>query len=238
MDAITGLLEQARGEKAPAERWNPSDHGQKETGRLDPGQARSSAGPRVAVIGAGGWGTAFGKILADGGAQVTMWARRWLAHEIAEAKRNSSTCLASTFRARWVRRMSSPMLSTVPSRCTCLSVPVSRCGRTSKALRPLLDGTDTPRGRADEGRRAFDRAADEPGHLSEDCDPLLIAVASGPNLALEIAREQATAAVIASRGQGQPDMVARTARNHYFRSFVNTDVIGTEFGGVLKTSSP
>lgn len=35
MDAITALLEQLRDEKAPAERWNPTLHGQKETGRLD-----------------------------------------------------------------------------------------------------------------------------------------------------------------------------------------------------------
>ena len=35
MAAITALLEEAREEKAPATRWNPSDHGQKETGRLD-----------------------------------------------------------------------------------------------------------------------------------------------------------------------------------------------------------
>jgi len=35
MQAITALLEQLRDEKAPAERWNPSSHGQKETGRLD-----------------------------------------------------------------------------------------------------------------------------------------------------------------------------------------------------------
>ncbi|KQQ69060.1 lysophospholipid acyltransferase family protein [Microbacterium sp. Leaf320] len=35
MNAITALLEELRGEKAPAERWNPSTHGQKETGRLD-----------------------------------------------------------------------------------------------------------------------------------------------------------------------------------------------------------
>lgn len=35
MNAITVLLEQLRDEKAPAERWNPSSHGQKETGRLD-----------------------------------------------------------------------------------------------------------------------------------------------------------------------------------------------------------
>jgi hypothetical protein len=35
MDAITALLEELRGEKAPAERWNPSAHDQKETGRFD-----------------------------------------------------------------------------------------------------------------------------------------------------------------------------------------------------------
>ncbi|MFD5214697.1 lysophospholipid acyltransferase family protein [Microbacterium sp. NPDC058345] len=36
MEAITVLLEGIRHEKAPSERWNPADHGQKETGRLDP----------------------------------------------------------------------------------------------------------------------------------------------------------------------------------------------------------
>ena len=66
------------------------------------------------------------------------------------------------------------------------------------------------------------------------CDPCRIAVASGPNLALEIAREQPTAAVISSTSQETADAVARRARNKYFRTFVNTDVIGTEFGGVLK----
>ena len=36
MADIAGLLSQLRGEPAPAERWNPADHGQKETGRLEP----------------------------------------------------------------------------------------------------------------------------------------------------------------------------------------------------------
>ena len=35
MNAITALLEDLRQETAPKTRWNPSDHGQKETGRLD-----------------------------------------------------------------------------------------------------------------------------------------------------------------------------------------------------------
>lgn len=36
MAEVAGLLSQLRGEPAPAERWNPADHGQKETGRLEP----------------------------------------------------------------------------------------------------------------------------------------------------------------------------------------------------------
>ncbi|MEV4688583.1 lysophospholipid acyltransferase family protein [Microbacterium sp. LWH3-1.2] len=36
MADISGLLSQLRDEPAPAQRWNPADHGQKETGRLEP----------------------------------------------------------------------------------------------------------------------------------------------------------------------------------------------------------
>lgn len=35
MDGVTALLEQLRGEKAPAERWDPSKHQQSETGRFE-----------------------------------------------------------------------------------------------------------------------------------------------------------------------------------------------------------
>lgn len=35
MDQITGLLEELRSEKAPVQRWNPSQHNQKDIGRFD-----------------------------------------------------------------------------------------------------------------------------------------------------------------------------------------------------------
>jgi len=45
---------------------------------------------RAAVLGAGSWGTTFSKVLADGGCDVAVWARRpELAREISQAKRNS-----------------------------------------------------------------------------------------------------------------------------------------------------
>jgi 1-acyl-sn-glycerol-3-phosphate acyltransferase len=36
MAAVAALLAELRDEPAPAKRWNPADHGQKETGRLEP----------------------------------------------------------------------------------------------------------------------------------------------------------------------------------------------------------
>ncbi|HAM25681.1 MAG TPA: glycerol-3-phosphate dehydrogenase, partial [Microbacteriaceae bacterium] len=71
-------------------------------------------------------------------------------------------------------------------------------------------------------------------HQELEIDVSRIAVASGPNLALEIAKEQPTAAVVSSTSLETATIVAKLATNSYFRSFVNTDVIGTEFGGVLK----
>src|SRR5690625_6543860 len=44
---------------------------------------------RLAVLGGGSWGTTFAQVLADSGAQVTLWARREeVAREIREEHRN------------------------------------------------------------------------------------------------------------------------------------------------------
>ena len=192
-------------------------------------------GPRVAVVGAGSWGTTFGKILADGGADVTMWARRpELAQEIAQAKRN----------ADYLPGINLPMSMTATSHLSealdgaeqvYLSIPSQALRQNLKAVRPLIANTDAPIVSLMKGveRRTGLRMSQviaQELHI----DPSRIAVASGPNLALEIAREQPTAAVISSSSQETAEAVARRARNSYFRTFVNTDVIGTEFGGVLK----
>ncbi|MDQ4213171.1 NAD(P)H-dependent glycerol-3-phosphate dehydrogenase [Microbacterium sp. ASV81] len=193
------------------------------------------SGPRVTVIGAGSWGTTFGKILADGGAQVTMWARRpELAHEIAEAKRNSKYLPGINLpRAMTATHHLSEALNGAEQ--VYLSVPSQTLRENLKALRPLLQNSDVPLISLMKGVEM--RTGLRMSQVIEQelrCDPDRIAVASGPNLALEIAKEQPTAAVIASNSEETADIVARTARNRYFRSFVNTDVIGTEFGGVLK----
>ncbi|MGP6171249.1 NAD(P)H-dependent glycerol-3-phosphate dehydrogenase [Microbacterium sp. A196] len=193
------------------------------------------AHPRVAIIGAGSWGTTFGKILADGGAHVTMWARRpEQALEIAEAKRNSKY-LPGINLPRSMTATHELSTAVEGADQVYLSVPSQSLRENLKALRPLLEHTDVPIVSLMKGvERASGLRMSQVIEQEIACDPNRIAVASGPNLALEIAREQPTAAVIASRSQETAETIARAARNSYFRTFVNTDVIGTEFGGVLK----
>ena len=202
---------------------------------MTPKRAKKTAGPKVVVIGAGSWGTTFGKILADGGADVTMWARRAeLAHEIDEAKRNSKY-LPGINLPRSMHATHELAKALDGAEQVFLSIPSQTLRENLKAVRPLLQGQDIPVVSLMKGvERASGLRMSQVIEQELRCDPGLIAVASGPNLALEIAKEQPTAAVISSRSQETADTVARAARNSYFRSFVNTDVIGTEFGGVLK----
>ena len=191
--------------------------------------------PRVAVLGAGSWGTTFGKVLADGGAQVEMWARRpELANEIHTGKRNT----------RYLPGINLPRSMTATANLTdaiegaeqiYLSIPSQALRENLKVLRPLLVESDVPivslmKGvEKRTGLRMSQVIEQELG-----IDPTRIAVASGPNLALEIAQEQPTASVISSTSAETAAAVARRAGNRYFRTFVTDDVIGTEFGGVLK----
>ncbi len=194
-----------------------------------------AARPRVAVIGAGSWGTTFGKILADGGANVTMWARRAeLASEIHEAKRNSEYLPGINLpRSMSATHHLSEALDGAQQ--VYLSIPSQAVRQNLKAVRPLVSRSDVPIVSLMKGvERRTGLRMSQVIEQELHCDPARIAVASGPNLALEIAREQPTAAVISSTSQETADAVARLARNAYFRTFVNTDVIGTEFGGVLK----
>jgi glycerol-3-phosphate dehydrogenase (NAD(P)+) len=189
---------------------------------------------RVAVLGAGSWGTTFAKILADGGANVALWARRpEVAREISQSKRNSDYLPGINLpRSLWASAQLPEVLEGAEQ--VYLSVPAQSLRENLRIVRELIpqDAIVVSLMKGVEKGTRF--------RMSEVIDqelkvgPARIAVASGPNLALEIAKEQPTAAVIASENLETAKLVAVTATNSYFRSYVNTDVIGTEFGGVLK----
>ncbi|QJU56054.1 NAD(P)-dependent glycerol-3-phosphate dehydrogenase [Herbiconiux sp. SALV-R1] len=186
------------------------------------------------MLGAGSWGTTFAKVVADGGSDVTLWARRpELAKEIREAKRNSDYLPGVNLPAS-VTATSDVAAALDGAQYVFVSVPSQSLRGNLADIRAALPA-DAPITSLMKGvEKSTGLRMSEVLETVLEIDPARIAVASGPNLALEIAKEQPTAAVVASTSLETAEAVATIATNRYFRSYVNTDVIGTEFGGVLK----
>ena len=189
---------------------------------------------RVAVLGAGSWGTTFAKILADGGADVMIWARRpELAREIQEAKRNSDY-LPGVNLPLSLRSTARLELALLGAEQVFVAVPSQSLRATLTAAEPYLGSEAIVVSLMKGVEKGTDLRMSEVIAQTLPIPDERIAVVSGPNLALEIAKQQPTAAVVSSTSLETAQRVATLSRAPYFRTFVNTDVIGTEFGGVLK----
>lgn len=188
---------------------------------------------KIAVVGAGSWGTTFAKVLADGGSEVSLWARRpELSDEINSSHRNGDY-LPGVNLPLGIKASSDIGEVLAGATQVYLSVP-------SQSLRENLSqwGTLIPsdaivvslmKGVEKQSGLRMSQVIAESG-----VDASRIVVISGPNLALEIAAEQPAASVAASVSLASAKAVASAASNSYFTTFTNTDVIGTEFGGILK----
>lgn len=189
---------------------------------------------KVTVMGAGSWGTTFAKILADAGNEVTLWARREdVVEEINEEHRNGDYL---------------PGIDLPSNLCATSDVAVALAGAEqiyiaipSQSLRasltewaPMIDPqailVSLMKGVEKESGLRMSEVIASVANIDSD----RIAVISGPNLALEIAAGQPTASVAASSNKETAAKVAAAATNDYFTTFTNKDVIGTEFGGILK----
>ena len=189
---------------------------------------------KIAVMGAGSWGTTFAKILADAGNDVTIWARRAdLVEEINDDHRNGDylpgirlpeSLKASTEVAEVLNGVEQVYLA-VPSQTLRGNLQAWGAEIPKDAiLVSLMKGVEK-----DTGLRMSEVIADVLGFPQSQ-----VVVVSGPNLALEIANEEPAASVAASTSKAAAGEVARSASNAYFTTFTNHDVIGTEFGGILK----
>lgn len=199
--------------------------------RVSPGRNR---GRRVAVIGSGSWGTTFAKVLADAGCDVTMWARRpEIAQEIQVAKRNTQylpginlpKTLKATSDISVALRGASLVFIAVPSQSLReMVLELESDLERESVLISLVKGVEKTT-----TMRMSEVIAD-----ALDIGPERIGVISGPNIALEIAKEQPTGAVASCESLDVAQEIAIACSAPYFRTYVNSDVVGTELGGVLK----
>jgi glycerol-3-phosphate dehydrogenase (NAD(P)+) len=189
---------------------------------------------KVAVLGAGSWGTTFAKVLADAGHDVHLWARRPALAESVQRRRRNDDYLPGIVLPAGITVSSDVAGVLAGAEIVFLSIPSQNLRGALADLGAILEPdalvVSLMKGVENGTGLRMSEVIREGLGVSED----RIAVVSGPNLATEIARQQPTAAVVASSSLATAQRVAVVATNPYFRTFVNTDVIGTEFGGVLK----
>ena len=198
-----------------------------------PGQKRNK-GRKVAMVGAGSWGTTFAKVLCDAGCDVTILARRpEQANEIQVAKRNSQY-LPGINLPKSLQATSDPAIALRGAELVFLAVPSQTLRENLTAIEPHLSNRTVLVSLVKGVEKTTTMRMSEVIADTLDFDPNRIGVVSGPNIALEIAKEQPTGAVASCVDLEVATWIATACSAPYFRSYVNTDVVGTELGGVLK----
>ncbi len=189
---------------------------------------------KIAVFGAGNWGTAFSLVLADCGHDVTIWARRPELSERINLDHVNPEYLPGVRLPMAVDATHDPEQALSGADVVVLAVP-------AQSLRANLEqwADAIPRGAVlmslmkgiEHGsmQRMTEVIEDVTGIGDER-----VAVLSGPNLAREIAERQPAAAVIACTDDTVAKQLQRTCHSSTFRPYTHDDVVGCELGGATK----
>ncbi|GAA3866023.1 NAD(P)H-dependent glycerol-3-phosphate dehydrogenase [Saccharothrix violaceirubra] len=189
---------------------------------------------RVAVMGAGSWGTAFAKVLADAGTDTVLWARRSEVADAISARRVNPDYLPDVVLPANLVATTDAEKALAGARAVVLGVPSQTLRANLAGWRDLLppDATLVSLAKGVElgTLKRMSEVIREVADVPED----RVAVVTGPNLAKEIAAEQPTATVIACADHDRAVELQRACSNAYFRPYTNVDVVGCELGGACK----
>ena len=189
---------------------------------------------RVAVLGAGSWGTTFAKLLVDAGNDVTLWARRPELAEAIEHGHENRDYLAGIMLPDTLRATHEAAAALEGAEMVALAVPAQTLRVNLAEWAPLLPAgailLSLMKGVELGTTRLMSQViAEETG-----ARPDHIAVVSGPNLAREIAEEQPTATVVACTDERRAIELQAAMSTAYFRPYTVDDVVGCELGGAVK----
>jgi len=189
---------------------------------------------RVAILGAGSWGTAFSMVLADGGNDVTIWGRREeVCDSINEHRENVDylpgielpPAVSATHDHEKALHDADVVVLAVPSQSLRENLTVFAPYIAKDAVMvSLMKGIELG-----SFKRMSEVIADVTG-----AGPDRIAVISGPNLAKEIARREPAASVVACEDGEVAKMLQARCHSPAFRPYTSVDVVGCELGGAYK----
>jgi glycerol-3-phosphate dehydrogenase (NAD(P)+) len=186
---------------------------------------------RVAVVGAGSWGTTVASLAATN-TPTMLWSRR---PEVAEAinARHENPRYLEGFALHESLRASSSLAEVVAQAdVLVMGVPTHGFRTTLEALAPHLRPWVPIVSLAKGFEQGTNLRMTEVVNQVLDGHPA--GVMTGPNLAKEILGGHAAAAVLAMADGTIAERLQKLFATNEFRVYTNTDVVGCEIGGALK----
>ena len=188
---------------------------------------------RVAVVGAGSWGTAFTGLVAANASEVTLWCHSQEVADGVNERHRNPRYLTSFDMAPNVRATASLAEAVLGAEAVVLALPSTHLRRTCVQLAPSLPAnvpllTLTKGIEPHTGLLMTEVAADAlGGHAA-------IAALSGPNHAEEVCQGSFAAAVVASEDAGLSEFWRSLVTTSVFRVYTSGDVRGVEVCGAVK----
>lgn len=190
---------------------------------------------KIAMIGAGSWGTALALLLARKGLPVVLWDRDVdHIHQLAQDRENKRYQPGHGFPD--VLDVTGNLAEAVDgAECVVMVVPSHGYRAVYRQLFPLLKedalvvsavkGIEIDSGLTMTGVMREESAAPKRLHLG---------VLSGPSFAAEVADRQPTAVTVSFADAEAAETVQRLFSTDYFRVYTSDDVVGLEISGAMK----
>jgi len=192
---------------------------------------------KIAILGAGSWGTALAIVLSRSRKphEISLWVRNAALAEAIRADRENEAYLPGSKLPESVRVYSQLETALLGAQVIFGAMPAAYAREVYSSALPFANGGTTIVS-ATKGL--------EPGtHLrmseviAQVVTPrfaLRIAVISGPSFAAEAARGEPTAVVLASRDTALATALQEEFAGPNFRLYTNEDVLGVELAGAMK----
>lgn len=186
-----------------------------------------------AVLGAGSWGTALAKLLAENGWPTVLWGRDLLQIKNMQQNRENLKYLRGVPLPESLAFASDLKKTVASADVIIMVIPCQAFRELLTLIAPFLNkpiklvwackGFE-----ARTGKLLHEIVDEVLGNIAEK------AVLSGPNFAREVAAKIPSATTVAAYQQSFADEIARCLHNDWFRAYSSDDVVGVEIGGALK----
>ncbi len=186
---------------------------------------------RVAVIGAGSWGTAVASIVA-GGHPATLWARSDDLATSMRTTRENGTYLPGIPLPEGLTLTSSFEEALEGSRIVFMAVPSHGFREVLEGLRPFAGSVDAVVSLAKGIEMGTNLRMSQ--IINEILPDVAAGVLTGPNLAREVAKGHPAACVVALPDEPTAERVQALVHTRTFRTYTGTDVVGCEIAGATK----